>query len=138
MQTAGGYDHLGEIASISPLDFHLRSILVVFLTCLVSVSSVSSAQTRPTLELSQVPPPSVLWGNLPNPADGQLRGRPFKCEGPPNPRRASKWPSLGHGTSLFFWDSVPEDDEEEGNQEWRDSGGMGGGRSGGGGGGGSL
>lgn len=102
------------------------------------LDDANAKQTRPTLELSEVPPPSVLWGNLPNPADGQLSGLPFKCEGPPSPKRASKWLSLGHGVSLFFWDSVPEDDEEEGNQEWRDSGGIGGGRSGGGGGGGSL
>lgn len=104
------------------------------------LDGVNLKQTRPTLELSDVPPPSVLWGNRPNPADGQLSGLPFTCEGPPSPRGASRWPSLGHGVSLFFWNSntVPEDDEEEGNQEWRDSGGIGGGRSGGGGGGGSL
>lgn len=113
------------------------SILLQFGTHILNVVNVK--QTRPTLELSEVSPPSVLWGNLPNPADGQLSGLPFKCEGPPSPRGASKWLSLGHDMSLFFWDSntVPEDDEGEGNQEWRDSGGIGGGRSGGGGGGGS-
>lgn len=100
-----------------------------------------------TLELSEVPGPSVLWRNLTNPADGQLSGLPFRWEGPDSPSwTGSSDPHLCASTK-FFWesDSVPvewekEVDREEqlGSQEWRDSGGMGGGRSGGGGGGGSL